>query len=120
MQRQHWRKTVALKTSVNAAGAEKIPLRDFAGGKIYIPTGSPITNLTFYTLSGIPGQPTDTNTGLAPVDADWTQVYDKTGAAVSRTVAAGRNYPLPDEVFGDGMLQVVVDNAGSVDIALKT
>jgi hypothetical protein len=120
MNRNPWRKTVALKTTANAAGAEKIPMANFASGKIYIPTGSPITTLTFYALSGVAGQPLDTNVPYAPADADWTQVADKNDALISRTVQAGRNYPLPDELFGDGTVQIVANAAGNVDLALKS
>ena len=116
--RQQWfGQGIGLQTSQGATGFVEIPFGDFAGGKIYIPAGSPITTLTFYSAAVATGRPKPDGTSTtAPV---YTQCYDKTNAALSLTVAAGRNYPLPDELFADCVVQIVADQAGSVDVSLK-
>ena len=116
--RQHWfSKNVGLLTSEGASGFVSFPFGDFAGGKIYIPVASSITTLTFYSAAAQAGRPTPDNLGSgAPV---FTQCYDKTNTALSLTVAAGRNYPLPDELFGDGVVEIVANAAGNVDVSLK-
>lgn len=116
MSRQQFNRTVALKTSEGAAGYIPIPFADYAGGKVYIPAGSSITTLTFYSARGVAGQD---EPGQTPYALTFTQCRDASNANLSLTVAAGFNYPLPTELFGDGTIEIVADAAGNVDISLK-
>lgn len=87
------------------ASTVEIDYSNAAGGSIYIPAGSPITTLT-YQVSPVPG-------------GTYVPLYDGAGAAVTRTVAAGRCYPIPVECYGCGQIKIVVNAAGPVDITLK-
>jgi hypothetical protein len=96
--------TLALTTSAGTTPA--VNFAQFAGGRIYIPTGSSITTLTFHDA------PTPDGTYLPAQDAD--------GEAITLTVEAGKSYPLPDELFAAAQLKIVADAAGSVALALKS
>src|SRR5688500_16800659 len=88
------------------ADSEAIPLGDFAGGLVSIPTGSSITSLTFYA--------SDSKAGT------YRQIFDAANAAVSRTVAAARAYALPDECFAVRWLKMVPNADGTVVVTLKS
>lgn len=96
--------TVALTTS--AATSPAIDLSKWAWGEVFIPSGSPITTLTYHVA------PTLGGTYLA--------AYDSTPAAVAQTVVAGRAYPIPSPLFGAAAMRIVVNAAGSVLISLKS
>ena len=96
--------TYALTTS--ATTTPEILIEGAASGEVFVPTGSPITTLTFHAAM---------NTG-----GTYTPMYDASGVAVTQTVAAARAYPLPAIAFGAATIRIVVNAAGSVGICLKS
>lgn len=89
---------VGTTPEVNVEGMER--------GSIHIPTGSPITTLTFH----------------AAPESNGTYVPLKTqgNVAVTMTVAAGGTHPLPPECFhGNKVFKIVANLAGSVNINLR-
>jgi hypothetical protein len=97
--------TVALNTAEGTTAV--IEWGGANNGTIYIPTGSPITSLTYY--AGY-----DTGVAFLPL---FTNVA--TPVAVTQTVSAAKSYDLPDAVRGARYLKIVVNSAGSVVIACK-
>lgn len=83
----------------------KFDMENAAGGTIYIPTGSPITTLTFWAA------PLYGGTFLA--------LYDSLGAAVTMTVSAAKAYDLPAALYGVGAVKIVVNAQGTVIVSLK-
>lgn len=94
----------ALTTS--ATTTDEISIESFASGQIYVPTGSPITTLTYHVSSKVGGT--------------YFPAQDSTGSAVTQTVAATKAYPIPSALFGAVVMKIVVNSAGSVVISLKT
>lgn len=88
------------------ADSKPIPYGDFKDVSIIIPTGSPITSLTFY--------------GCATEDGNYVRIYDLLNAALSMTVAAARAYPLPDELRAFPWLKIVPNADGTADILVKS
>ena len=84
-----------------------IDLSNYASGEIAIPSGSPITTLTYYVLT-------------PSVSPGEYAAYDATPAAITQTVAASRAYPIPAAVFGAAQIRIKVNAAGSVHINLKS
>lgn len=82
------------------ADSEELIMQGMAGGMIYVPSGSSITSLTFYAAHTKGGT--------------YFQIYDADNAAVSRTVAAGRSYSLPEECYGARFLKFVPNADGTV------
>lgn len=103
-ERQTSQATVALTTS--AATSPEIDLSHHASGEVFIPTGSPITSLTYHVSQTMGGT--------------YIAAYDATPAAIVQTVAAARAYPIPTQLFGAGAMRIVVNSAGSVGINLKS
>ena len=101
--------TVALTASLSTT--PEIHYHSMAGGTVYIPTGSPITSLTWYCAENPSGDATLAGTYIA--------AYDFSGSAATQTVVAPGAYPIPVALFGAGMLKCVVNSAGSVTITLK-
>lgn len=90
------------------ATTPEIPFTEFAGGRIYIPSGSSITALTFYDAP-VPG-------------GTFLPSYDDaaTPAAIAWTgLTAGRSYLIPPKLFGAGAIKIVVNVAGTVYISRK-
>lgn len=88
---------------------QQIRFSEYSGGEIYVPTGSPITSLTFY---------------VAPkFDGTYVAAYDSSSmaapAAIVLTVAAARAYPIPADLFGAGAILMVGNAAGTVYVTLK-
>lgn len=79
---------------------------DFEYGIIFIPSGSPITSLTFYAAPESGG--------------DFLPLYDVTNAAVTMTVAAGRAYPIPAECIAAKAIKIVSDAAGDVEMSFRS
>ncbi len=99
-----------------------IPMEGFAGGTIYIPSGSPITTLTWY------GSPRDSSSQDPLTPASNTQpaptfyplhTNDSLDTAETLTVSAGNCYNLPADVFGFGALKITVNSAGQVELSMK-
>lgn len=86
------------------ADANEILCESFAGGMIFIPTGSSVTSLTFYAAFEKGG--------------DYHALYDHDGDAVALTVAAGRAYPFPVATYGAFGLKLVSNADGVVNLNL--
>lgn len=95
--------TVAVTDAL--ATAQEIIFSDQAGGRVYIPSGSSITSLTWYDA------PEPGGTFLAS--------YDEYGTALAQTVAAEKSYEIPVSLAGAGALKVVGDAAGTIYLAIK-
>lgn len=95
--------TVTVDTTSAASG--EILFSEFGGGFIYVPTGSSITSLTWYTA------PVRGGTYLAANDQD--------GLAIVQTVAEAKAYAIPSELFGACVLKAVGDAAGTIDVFMK-
>ena len=99
--------TVAVTASAATTGT--IDFSEYAGGCIYVPTGSSLTSLTFH---------------IAPkYDGTYLAAYDDSSlsapAAVVLTVSAAKAYPLPACLYGAGAFKMVGDTTGTVYVTLK-
>ena len=103
IERHSTTESVALNTAVGTTG--EINYINYCGGTIHVPSSSSITSLTWHS-SNEPG-------------GTFVASYDKDGAAVTQTVAAGRSYPIPDALFGSRAIKAVADAAESVLVSLK-
>jgi hypothetical protein len=88
-----------------AATSGEILFTEFGGGFFYVPTGSSITSITWYTA------PASGGTYLAANDED--------GVAIVQTVAAAKAYAIPSGLFGACVLKAVGDAAGTIDVFMK-
>lgn len=95
--------TVTVATAV--ASSEEIKYGGFAFGEIYIPTGSSITSLTWYTASENGGT--------------YMAAYDEDGVAVTQTVSAAKAYPIPTALAGCKAIKAEGDAAGVMDVVMK-
>lgn len=114
MSRDH----VTLAALAITASATTTALVNKAGmpwGMIFVPAGSPLTSLTFYTQphSVLPiGVP-------APTAEEYFTPYDSAGSAVAAlTVAAGQSYPIPEALSTAPFLRIVGNATGTITIAL--
>lgn len=103
IRRESSKNSFSLNTAVGTT--QEIPYLYYAGGMIFVPTGSSITSLTWHVAPEAGG------TYLPAQDSD--------GAAVTQTVAAAKAYPIPEALFGAPYIKAVVDAAGSVTISFK-
>lgn len=99
------RQVASLTTSISTT--EEIPVGDFSGGTVHVPTGSSITSLTYWAATELGG------TYLAL----YTSV--PTPVAVTQTVSGAKSYDLPAACFGCVGLKIVADAAGDVTLSLK-
>lgn len=115
IQRETFDLTVAL--TADATTTPTIGFQKAVCGTIHIPSGSPITSLTWY--SGYTAPATASEAEAATV---FLPAYDSaaTPAAVTQTVAAGRSYPIPVALAGSRFLRCVVNSAGTAYITWKT
>lgn len=99
---------VDVLANIDTATVEAIPVGSARTGGMSVPTGQTYITLTFYVShSGVNGT--------------YQQLFDASNVAISKTVAAGRAYPLPPEVFNFNFLKIVVAaNPGNISISLKT
>lgn len=84
-------------------------------GMIFVPAGSSLTSLTFYT------QPQSTLPigVLAPTAEAYFTPYDAAGSALAAlTVAAGNSYPIPEAISTAPFLRIVGNTTGTITIAL--
>jgi hypothetical protein len=82
-----------------------IQYSESSGGMIRVPTGSPITTLTWWATEEIGGT-------FAPA-------YDQDNVAVTQTVAQTRIHEIPAALFGAAAIKAVVNAAGTVYVNLK-
>jgi hypothetical protein len=113
---------VALTSLTNSlTTTPEIPMQEFAGGSIAIPSGSPITTLTFYGAIRPSSDPDPTilsgNT-LAPVFYPM-HTNDSLDTAITLTVSAGNIYALPANIFALGAIKITVNSAGQVELCFK-
>lgn len=95
---------VAVATAV--ANSQTIGYVEFQSGSVHVPSGSALTTLTYHT-------------SLKP-DGPYIAAFNDSNAAVTRTVAAGRSYPIPDVLRGARFIRITGNAAGSVGLTLKT
>lgn len=100
------RRTLSLTASAATTG-EIIDYDEFVGGRVHLPTGSSITTLTFH----------DSYDDGTTFSAAWDDAA--TPAAVTRTVAADKSYPIPDALFACERIRIVADAAENVEVVLK-
>ena len=93
--------------NIDTATVEAIPSGSARTGGFIVPAASPLTTLTFY----------GSHTGAI---GSYVQIYDTSNAAISKTVAAARAYPLPPEALNFAWLKIVGNAAGSINLSLKT
>ena len=98
--------TVVVSVDSVVADSEEIEKGQQAGGTYTVLSGTSTVTITFYRSKEKGGT--------------YTQVYDKDNTAISKTVAASRTYPLPDELFGIPWLKLVGDVDGTVEIDFST
>lgn len=89
--------TVAVTASESTTGEYRCTGR---GGLVIIPSGSSITSLTYYTAE----KPGGTRVPLNASD----------GTATVQTVAAGKAYDMPSEVYGCRVLYFKGNASGSI------
>jgi hypothetical protein len=81
------------------ADSEAIFMENCDGGRIIVPSGSPLTTLTFH----------ESHNGTTYVAA-----YDINNTAVTMTVAAGRSYPLPPTLNPSRFIKITGNADGSI------
>lgn len=98
---------VAITTSLSTTA--EVAIDHNAAGKIYVPSGSHLTALTFYGLSSLL-----VNLHGACVVTGYTAMYGPdllygiaAGAALTITVAASGVYTIPSTVFSVGAMKMV-------------
>jgi hypothetical protein len=90
---------LALNLGNSAAATTGFDYRGFAGGEVYLPAGSNITQLSWYT---------------SPDGVTYAQKYDS-GNAVTSTIAAGQSCQIPLSLFGAAFLKAVVSGGNTAD-----
>lgn len=96
---------LALTLDDTLANTPVVNFSSASGGQIIIPSGSPITTLTYHTGY-------DTTVTFVPLNTS-------AGVAVTQTVAAGKSYDLPAAVFGSALLKITVNADGAVVLVNK-
>ena len=102
----------------NLAKITELDFAGYAGGVILLPSGSPITSITFYaSCARANGNQT------AQVQSAFQPLYDNTNTTPVAIAFANLTIPsivgIPDACFGAGSLKLVTNAKGSVDISLK-
>lgn len=98
----------------------EIEMEGFTEGTIFIPSGSPITTLTYNAApfpSDLPAGP------QGPPAQTFLPLYDSnltTAVAQAQTVAAGHAVQMPAAVFGCASIKITVNSAGTVHLTLKS
>jgi len=89
--------TVSVTSSESTTAEYRVPGR---GGLVIVPSGSSITSLTYYTAEKVGGTRVPLNSSA--------------GVATTQTVAAGKAYDMPSEVYGCRVLYFKGNAAGSI------
>jgi len=95
----------SITASTTPEGSTEISIRDFAGGGIVLPASTSATALTYH-VAAKPG-------------GAYRALYDRDDAAITQSVAQGRAYPLPDEIYGFGALKITADTEVTLTVSLK-
>jgi hypothetical protein len=100
---------IAFAVKDELAGSTPIDFKSWAGGRIIIPAGSSITELTFYEgpSFGKKTALTDPEIFIHCVDVE------------TLVVEAGKSYELPTALFGCHAIVIVGDAEGDVTVRLK-
>lgn len=96
-----------LTTSLNTT--PEINIEDYTMGEIFIPTGSPITALTYYVAPGV---------GTTANPAVYTPAYVVT-TPIAQSVSGGKAYQMPAGLFGAGAMKIVSNFDGAIVMTLK-
>jgi hypothetical protein len=117
-------KATQLSLTTAVGTSTDIPFGEFNGGCIYIPAGSTITSLTFYAAprqASDPDPSVPAQQGNAPAALTYYQLANPSfPAGITLAVAAGFAYDLPSDVAGIASLRIVGNNAGAVELTLKS
>jgi hypothetical protein len=103
------RTTVAQKgvTVTNSlATCQEIPFENASAGQVYVPSGSSLTVLTWYSKM--------------ESDGTFVAVQDGAGNAVTSTVSASMCCLIPAACFGCKCLKAVGNTTGYIDISVKS
>ena len=95
----------SVTVGASASASQAIVYKGNAKAICIVPSGSTTTSLTYYVAS--------------TEDGTYVQLYNSSGA-VSTTVAASRAYQLPSELEGAAFVKIVGNNAGTVDLHVKS
>ena len=102
--------TAAYSLNTAEGTTAEIAFEEYAGGTVFIPSGSSITQLTYYAAPCIGGTflPAYDDTATTPVALSWTGL------------TAGRSYPIPAKLFSVGAIKIVTNASGTVYISRKS
>lgn len=101
-------RSVAVTASIGTCKA--VDMREFAGGRVYIPSGSAVTSLTFYDA------PNEDGTFVASYDDTLTTPLELKLTGLS----ASKSYPIPAKLFGAGFFKMLANDTGTVYVSLKS
>ena len=87
------------------ADSEEIGMASYAGGMVFVPSGSGLTTLTYYAAEK-PG-------------GTYLAAYDAEGTAITQTVQAERCYPIPTDLYGARAIKITGNTDGTVLVSLK-
>jgi hypothetical protein len=94
-----------ITVGTTVADSDAIQYQNYAGGQVFVPTGSSITSLTWYSsYDGI----------------TYTAIYDGGGTSVTTTIVAAENCPIPDECFACPFLKAIDAAGGTIVVSLKS
>jgi hypothetical protein len=100
------RRNLPVTAHTTVADATQIEYESYAGGEVYIPTGSSLTLLTWHSSE--------------KKDSTYIPAYDEDGVAVTQIVSAPGAYPIPTALFACAMLKIEGDAVGAVVLSLKS
>lgn len=96
---------LSVSVSATLSDCTEIATINYVSGSVQIPSGSSVTSLSLY------GTHTSGDTHVP--------LYDRDGAAITMTVAAGGVYSLPVEIDDVPYISLVADASDTVSIFLK-
>lgn len=96
---------LSVTVDTTSGASEEILCGSYAGGIVFVPSGSSITTITWYVAEK-PG-------------GTYLVLLDDSGGSIVQTVAAGYAYALPAALFGARAAKAVGNAAGSVALTLK-
>jgi hypothetical protein len=115
--------TVGTTIPPTATSSTEVGFEDFAGGSFFVPSGSTITQITFYAARAKANNTLEPTTGPTPTYYALFTPSTNTGGsvAVALTVAAGNAYSLPPDLYGVGAFKMVASagGPGTVELSLK-
>ncbi len=103
--RRHHAMIAELALTNSLATTAEIDLTEVASGCVLVPSGSPLTSLTYY--------------GAIQPGGTYVAIQDGNGHAATQTVAPDNGYPIPDFCSSYGALKLVANAAGTVELSCK-